>query len=58
MTTYHVRAAITELWAINGTITFVPQDDAETVSGARSPALAGGMTGVRTRGVAHFCERV
>jgi imidazolonepropionase-like amidohydrolase len=39
MTTYRVRAANIELWAADGTITFAPQDDAETLSGAY--AIAG-----------------
>jgi imidazolonepropionase-like amidohydrolase len=39
MTTYQVRAANIELWVSDGTITFTPQDDAETVSGAY--AIAG-----------------
>jgi imidazolonepropionase-like amidohydrolase len=39
MTTYQVRAANIELWVADGTITFAPQDDAETLSGAY--AIAG-----------------
>ena len=39
MTEYHVRAANIELWVTDGKITFSPQDDAETLSGAY--AIAG-----------------
>src|SRR5438094_62677 len=39
MTTYHVRADNCELWVTDGTITFTPQDGAETLSGAH--AIAG-----------------
>ena len=39
MRTYHISAANIELWVSGGTITFTPQDDAETLSGAY--ALAG-----------------
>jgi imidazolonepropionase-like amidohydrolase len=39
MTTYYIQAANTELWVTDAAITFTPQDEAETLSGAY--AIAG-----------------